>query len=183
MPLHLAQGSKSEVAFVLSCPGRHEETAGHPAAGVTGRNLNQLIEFLRSDTRLGDLSRSHITITNAWPTIEYKKRTGRSEARDSEILSSANMERLVSELSGITMLIVFCGKKAGIAGERLKATSGLPESAIVSTVAHLGTRGLNAIKLESPLPSSADASIGMTSTNRRLQVIANQLLQSLSGFE
>jgi hypothetical protein len=81
------------------------------------------------------------------------------------------------------MLIVFCGKKAGIVGKRLNATSGLPESVVVSTVPHLGTRGLNAIKLESPLPSISYASIGMTNTYRRLQVIANQLLQKLSRFE
>ena len=182
MPVHIAQGSRSEVAFVLSCPGQHEEIAGHPAAGMTGKNLDQLIEFLRSDNRLGDLSRSHITITNAWPSIEYRARTGRSEARDSEILSAANMERLASELNGITMLIVFCGKKAGIACKRLHETSDLPETAMVCTIPHLGTRGLNAIKLESPLPSIGDASIGMTSTYRRLQVIAYQLLKRLSEF-
>lgn len=140
---HFSQGSEVDVAFVLSCPGRREEHDRHPAAGTTGRNLERLLERLGPQLGLSNLSRSQITITNAWAGIEYLDKTGRSEASDGEVMQAENIDRLARELRHITMLIVFCGEKAKLACHELRARKCLPLSVQVAFVSHLGSQGLN----------------------------------------
>jgi hypothetical protein len=73
MKPHFARGSKNDVAFVFSCPGRHEQEAKHPAAGVTGRNLERLLPLLALHINMSSLVRAEITVTNAWDKVEYRK--------------------------------------------------------------------------------------------------------------
>ena len=91
MTAHYQKGNENKVAFVFSCPGRHEEAEGYPAAQNTGTNhINLLLELSRIITR-EDLIREYITIANAWDRIEYDKKTNRSEATNKEILLPSNM--------------------------------------------------------------------------------------------
>lgn len=142
MSCHLQIGNKKEVAFVFSCPGRYEEVAGKPAAKVTGKNLSSLLRKLGYNLNINGLSRKNITITNAWSRVEYKNKTGRSEADVSEITSNNNISRLRSELMGVSELIVCCGDKAKMA----VGACNIPEEVKIAFIEHLGTRGLNSIK-------------------------------------
>ena len=112
MAVHYQKGLGNRVAFVFSCPGRYEQTAGCPAAKVTGVNLQKLLEILTEIFERNDLSREQITVTNAWSRIEYKELTGRSEATDEEIQMSENISRLQCELEHVEEFMVFCWKMA-----------------------------------------------------------------------
>lgn len=140
---HFSMGSEADIAFVLSCPGKHEEAAGHPAAGSTGRNLERLLALLGPRLRTSTLTRAHITIANAWAGVEYQSATGRSEASDDEVKQAYNINRLADELRHVTDLIVFCGEKAKLACHELRARKCLPQSVQVAFVSHLGSQGLN----------------------------------------
>ncbi|WP_028301536.1 hypothetical protein [Oceanospirillum beijerinckii] len=169
MSCHLQVGKKKEVAFVFSCPGRYEEIEGGPAAKVTGKNLSSLLAKLRNSLNNNNLFRKNITITNAWSRVEYKKKTGRSEADISEITSDSNVCRLRSELAGVSDLIVCCGDKAKVAVEACN----LPEGVKIAFIKHLGTRGLNSIKTDADGADIISADIlkkqGDRRSKRRIQ--------------
>lgn len=189
---HFSPGYKNEVAFVLSCPGRHEEGAGHPAAGNTGRNLDRLLERLGPRLDLSNLSRTQVTIANAWASIEYQAKTGRSEASDVEVKQPENIDRLASELRHISMLIVFCGMKAKLASQQLQERNLLSQSAQMAFLPHIGGLGLNkSIRADLMHRPIVDALIQRRNgrrdslkliraenTNRRLEVVVERLLES-----
>lgn len=194
MSAHFARGSKNEVAFVLSCPGRLEERARHPAAGVTGNNLNRLLAMLGPRLDLQSLERADVTITNAWDLIEYRKKTCRSEATDAEVKQTDNLRRLASELLHVTELVVFCGCKARLASQELLRLGILPNSQRVAFVEHLGTQGLLTIKSDTtgnPIVAAAVQQLGgrpdrlrviqSENTNRRLSVVLQRLLASIQS--
>lgn len=191
MSTHLEIGSRNEVAFVLSCPSRLEKQAGHPAAGVTGRNLERLLEMLKPRLGLPSLERAEVTITNAWDKIEYRSGTGRSEATDTELKQTGNLHRLADELRHITTLVIFCGCKAKVASQELLRRGYLPSSAQIAFLEHLGTRGLLAITsdtADAPILSAAQQRrhgrsdslrrIQSENTHRRLEVVLERLLSS-----
>lgn len=169
MSCHLQVGKSKEVAFVFSCPGRYEEVAGGPAAKVTGKNLSSLLGKLGNAINKSGLDRKDITITNAWARVEYEKKTGRSEATKSEIVSSANIARLRAELVGVTELVVCCGDKAKIAVDACC----LPKNVKVVCIKHLSTRGLKSIKNDingaKILPAETIKSQGDRRSKRRIQ--------------
>lgn len=192
MSPHFSRGTATHVAFVLSCPGRHEELAGHPAAGNTGKNLGRLLEYLGPRLDLPHLERSHVTIANAWAGIEYKDKTGRSEASDLEVRQADNIFRLAHELRHVTLLIVFCGEKAKLAAQELRELELLPNSIQFALVPHIGGQGLNncitsdvanrpivgARKQRQSGRLDSLKAIQRENTSRRLEVIVERLLQS-----
>lgn len=190
MSCHLQVGKSKEVAFVFSCPGRYEEVAGEPAAKVTGKNLSSLLGKLGIALNKNDLDRRNITITNAWSRVEYEKKTGRSEATTSEIISDVNIARLRSELVGVTELIVCCGEKAKIAVDACC----LSENVKVVFIKHLSTRGLNSIKtdisgVEIPPAKSIKSQgdrrskhlIQNDNTSKRLDVVCKSITKQIEG--
>lgn len=140
--VHLQVGKLKRVAVVFSCPGRHEEVAGYPAAKMTGRNLDTLLSLLSIAIGRSDLTRENITITNAWPQVEYKAKTGRSEATTQEITAPENLQRIQHELEEITDFVIFCGEKAKIVSQYLK----LKHHPKFAYIEHLGLRGLCLIR-------------------------------------
>lgn len=192
MTPHFFKGAGNEVAFVLSCPGRYEEQAGHPAAGNTGKNLERLVRHLGPRIGLPDLARTHVTITNAWDGIEYKGKTGRSEASDEEVKRACNIGRLADELRHVAMLIVLCGEKAKLAFQQPRVLEFLPHSVYMAFVPHLGGLGLNngitsdvtsqriVSAKEQRLSGRLDSLklIQRENTDRRLEVVVECLLQS-----
>ncbi|CUM95591.1 hypothetical protein [Turicibacter sanguinis] len=95
---HYKSGNKNEVTFVFSCPGRYEEEVGVPAAKVTGCNLDTLLSILnRKIGSNASFNRQDITITNATTNVEFKSKTGRTEATAQEVLDLANIQRLYHE--------------------------------------------------------------------------------------
>ena len=177
---------------MLSCPGRHEEAAEHPAAGITGSNLERLLELLGPRLGLSKLLRKQVTITNAWDGIEYRDRTGRSEASNDEVTQAENISRLADEIRNVTMLIVFCGGKAKLASSQLRERNLLGHSVQMAFVPHLGGQGLNrSIKVDLANQPIVDAGaqrrhgrrdslkhIQRENSDRRLDVVVERLLAS-----
>lgn len=106
----------SEVGFVFICPGWYEEKYGMPCAGQTGVMLDAALPllFARMPTIFQSVERHRYLITNAWPQVEYKARTGRSVPRKSEISSRENVEGLYHEVKSVRYLVA-CGGLAHIA--------------------------------------------------------------------
>jgi uracil-DNA glycosylase len=137
------KGEYSNVAFVFSCPGQEEEKCGKPVAGSTGKNLEQILEHFRNEKPFQNYSSSRydFRIVNAWDTVEYKKKTKRTQATVSEIKDSKNLARLKSELENITDYIICFGKKAEIAIEAIYHNS-IKKPIIIKTI-HISPNWLN----------------------------------------
>ena len=190
--LHIQAGRQRKVAVVFSCPGRHEEIAGRPAAKTTGKNLEILLSLLSRALDRSDLARSDITITNAWPCVEYQAKTGRSEATAHELKAAYNLQRLERELEDITDFVIFCGAKARYVAQCLK----LKHDPKFVYIRHLGSRGLLLIRSDvegRPIVAADDrisaegkqrqskAKIQAENTEKRLAVVAHSVVAQLEG--
>lgn len=186
--VHLQAGRLNRVAVVFSCPGRHEEAAGHPAARGTGRNLDILLSLLGQALGRDDLNRENVTITNAWPRVEYRERTGRSEASEREVVSPDNVERLRRELYEVTDLVIFCGKRAAAVAPLLR----LKHRPSLVFIKHPGLRGLSLIRTDAygkeivaaHAAACRDGRHGKTelqaqNTRRRLAVLVGSICEQL----
>lgn len=183
--VHFEAGKENRVAIVFSCPGRHEEAAGRPAAGTTGRNLETLLSLLNQLLRRDDLSRANVTITNAWPHVEYRTKTGRSEASRKELLEAKNLERLRQELEEISDMVIFCGEKARIVSMYLE----LEHHPTFVYIDHLGLRGLCSIRRDvngQPIVAVLQGStvkvkkeLQRENTRKRLAVVASSIQAQL----
>lgn len=189
MAPHFSRGKNDAIAFVFSCPGRLESECGYPAAGTTGRNLEQLLRLVSAGRSGPPLARSEITIANSWDVVEYKRKTGRTEASDEEVLSNQNIERLAREVEHVTTLLVFCGRKATLAAGGLFHRGLLPKNPAIAHICHLGGRSLNKIALDAQGneilsvekqknmgSKDAKGAIGKRNTSRRLTVLAGGLV-------
>jgi hypothetical protein len=105
-----------QVGFVFICPGRFEEREGRPCAGQTGRVLDDGLSHLvqMRDDLFTSQNRYDYLITNAWPQVEYKESTNRSVPKCSEVTSKQNIQRLFSEINGLSH-VVACGELAHLA--------------------------------------------------------------------
>jgi uracil-DNA glycosylase len=139
------KGSKLEIAFVFSCPGKEEEEQGKPAARNTGKNLKDLLLILRRDYGLTEFQRGWITIANSWPIVEYEEKTGRSEATLPEVMAASNLDRLAEDIVDVTRYVICCGDNALASVSGLREANRLTENLKVIQVKHLGNRGLNHI--------------------------------------
>lgn len=172
---HYKIGKEDKIAFVFSCPGRNEEIAQEPASGITGKNLEILLKIL--NTKLGDrlsFTRENITITNATENIEYKKKTGRTEATPNEVLDANNLKRLYDEIKHINDLIICSGKNADLAiSQVLKMHPDVIANKVC--ISHLGMKSINgAIKkdINGTELKNGDAE----NTKKRLEVIASEII-------
>jgi hypothetical protein len=170
--IHHKPGIKKQVAFVFSCPGRHEEHLKRPAAKMTGKNLEILIDILNENKVFpGKITYEDITITNAWDRIEYEEKTGRSEADKKEILGEDNVNRLACELSEIEDYTICCGDRAFMAVKDLKLTCR------VIKIRHLGMRGLCNIKFD--ITGNKILSGEKDNTRKRLEVVAKDIMDNI----
>jgi hypothetical protein len=126
---------QNQVGFVYICPGRHEERLGKPCAGQTGVMLESALLLLHAKKPeiFWSSERQHYLITNAWPHVEYKKKTHRSVPLVSEISSHENLERLYHEIK-LLQYIVACGKLAHVAVDRCRKAFRL--ESVVAQVSH-----------------------------------------------
>ena len=186
--VHLECGRSNDVAFVFSCPGRKEYEARPqgPAKGDTGTNLNDLLGIMRKKyagtvmkiTAPKRFSRDEIWITNAWSEVEYKTKTGRSEAKEEEILHPDNLDRLYRDLSRIERAIICCGRRAGAAVRELRRRNRIEISVGLFCIPHLGNRSLNtSIRLEA---TEGDTSCEMRT--RRLEIVAERLHEQIDSW-
>ena len=149
MPIHLSCGARNAIAFVFSCPGQREQEEHRPAAGSTGRNLEEVLRIIRgynygvSSLEHNDWTRENIWITNAWSRVEYSNCTGRREATIREILCDDNIERLANELKDIEHIIVCCGYRAKRAVSCLRDKGNLRCTVRIISLRHLSNQALN----------------------------------------
>lgn len=164
--VHLEIGSRQEVGFVFSCPGRVEMQAcpPGPAKGATGENLIDLCRILRCDYFLPMFSREQVWITNAWDQVEYEGRTRRSEASVSEILNPCNLHRLQSELVNIRLAVVCCGERAALAVCRLASTGRMQSEVELAILPHLGNQALNRMVSKSQCDQLSPPAVGEART-------------------
>lgn len=112
------------IAFLFSCPGQVEMNEGHVCAGMTGENLNVLLEYLNQAR--GDLfkspSKEDYTITNASDRVHYMELTGDTEASILEISLPENLSRLEREIGSCKYLICM-GSKAATAASKIHSSS------------------------------------------------------------
>ena len=103
-------------AFVLSAPGRRECEAGRPAAGETGRSLNIALKTLHriEPGVFPSCALDDYTLLNAWDEVLYRAHTGRTEAKDKDILGAGNICR-VAQLLRDMEAVVALGDKARLA--------------------------------------------------------------------
>ena len=114
------QNLGKELVAIFSCPGKVEMKCGRPISGVTGTNFDYIWSKLKY--RNTQLSSLEVSITNAWPNVEYDNLTGRSEASNNEILNIENLERLKEEVGNAKIVFVF-GKKAKLAINAINANN------------------------------------------------------------
>ena len=174
--IHHKKGIKKQVAFVFSCPGRHEENLKRPAAKMTGKNLEILMNILNEKHLLPyKITYEDITITNAWDRVEYEEKTGRSEADKEEVLGEDNLKRLACELSDIEDYVICCGDKAFMAVKDLGLTCR------VIKIRHPGMRGLSGIKFD--IMGNKILSGEKDNTVKRLEVVAKNIADGIQNIK
>ncbi len=137
--MHFCRG-QINTAFVFSAPGNLERKLGRPVAGQTGINLEWALVELSDKARdiFPSLCRYDYRITNAYRLpLARNSEDGRSEGRDVAILDARNVERVVSETDGCSV-VVLCGKKAQLLKEGIQR-----RGVIIASVCHVGNVGLN----------------------------------------
>jgi hypothetical protein len=165
-----------ETGFMLSAPGRYEKISGRPAAKTTGNNLESLIEILNSNLPniFPHKDRYSYRITNAEKKIHYKTKTNDTEGRDKDILSDSNIDRILSETTGIKYL--FClGDKASLTIEKLKEKGF--EGKIYSDI-HIGMKSLN-FNIKKDVDGNVIQKGEKGNTQKRIQVVANRIIHQL----
>jgi hypothetical protein len=188
---HLSKGSSNEIAFVFSCPGQAEEEALRPAAGRTGRNLDSLLVAIAPRLGLARLVRDDITVANAWPEIEYKGKTKRSEATIKQVTGEQNIRRLAADIVHVRRLVVFCGDRALAASKELMRLN-LIRAKEIGFCQHLGLQGLNHIRRDcagAPIVNvdeqrslgrpDARSVIGAENCAKRFEVVVRNLVASI----
>ena len=165
---------KLRTAFVFSVPGIEEELLERPAAGHTGRNLDDALAHLHAalPTMFGSKNRYDYTIANAfWRPLARSAGDARSEATAAEILQHQNVNRILSELHGC-ILVILSGKKAKLLRGQIEQNG--TRTVIVP---HVGNKGLNS-------SYKLDRSAGeVTSRQRRLQRIEQWAMDIIGQVE
>lgn len=102
----------TRVAYLLSAPGRHEQAAGAPLSGKTGRNVESVTVFL-NQARPSDFpatTRTQVRLLQSDEKVHYKSLDGRSEGKSAENLSAPNKARIRNQLTGIDTVVAFGAK-------------------------------------------------------------------------
>ena len=161
------------LAFVFSVPGDEEVRKGKPVAGDTGENLDSALVHLHSaePTLFSSTDRYDYRITNAFPEpIAVALGHKVSEARGSEIKNSRNIQRVLSELDGCS-LVILCGSKAKLLESAIRG----PERTVVE-VPHIGNKGLNG---KFPVPHHLQLASSSDRRRHRVKLWASAVLQQI----
>ena len=168
--------SQTSITAVFSCPDSQEEKRKRPCSGLTGKALEFILSLLSFNGL--SLSRSLIGITNAWDKVEYQKKTKRSEASDSEILSPENIKRLLYELTFTDIAIAF-GAKALLALTYIKQHY-KPELIIIEST-HLSPRNIN-FNVKTDFSGNVLIAGQKGNTKKRWEYIAYKIKKTSSGL-
>jgi hypothetical protein len=172
---HYQEGTEVKIAFVFSCPGQCEEKECRPVAKTTGRNLETLMKILNEKMQTADFTLEKITITNSWSRVEYPAKTGRTEAKQKEILIEKNLERLSLELIPINKMVICSGNNAAFAVKTLIEKKLLYKKIKIIYLPHLGTRGIN-MKIKDDINGNPIKPGVENATYKRLEKIASEIM-------
>ena len=175
---HYEAGTENKIAVIFSCPGRYEEAAGRPAARMTGRNLEVLLEILNKKLGTDDFTREKITITNSWDRVEYPAKTGRSEATAKELLSEKNLKRIIKEITYVTKFIIVSGFKASIVIKKIIENDKISKNIKIVYIPHLGMMSLN-LQIKSDVHNLPIKVGDPQATFKRLEKIAEIIINEL----
>lgn len=161
------------IGFVFSAPGKEEARTDEPVAGGTGENLEWALAHLHAAAPaiFRSLHRYDYRITNAFADpIAHGLGHKTSEAKDSQVLGSRNVARLIQDLDGCDVVIL-CGKKAQLLIKPIR------ESGMAAiTACHIGNKGLNnAFKLKEPCRMSSSLARRM----ERVRLWAEEIVAKL----
>lgn len=175
---HYKKGNKNEITLVFSCPGQEEKKAGQPAAGQTGKNLNNLLELLNNSLGyIGSFTRKDITITNSTTKVEYKALTGRTEAKPAEVLNEENIQRLYDEIKNTEKLIICFGDNAKLGVDKVVETyNDIGAESIY--VKHIGMQGINST-ISTDIRGNKIISGNLGNTKKRLEVIEVRIKEQI----
>lgn len=159
---------------IASCPGQAEEAAGMPFAGQTKSTYEEFAGQMGPEWGRGS---AHIL--EATERVEYRKKTGRTEATPAEVRQPENLARLASQIPADADNIVALGKNAGIAVDALREAGMLPESARTATSRHIGFQGLNQIREDTEGRPLIPGEPG--NTQKRVEVVVKEVRHQLDG--
>lgn len=176
----------SPVAFMFACPGQKEQQAGKVVAGITGKNLNMLLEILSKSENetirelFPSTDRYDYLITNSSDKIHYPAFDSTSLPKKSEYSDDANLNRLYNELDHIEYVIAF-GAQAKDVSTLIEYKYDLrevsPRPKFITSLPHLSllalnqiTNDINGVRIERGDPKA---------TYKRLEVVAQKLTQDL----
>jgi hypothetical protein len=150
--------------LMFSAAGNVEAHFDRPSAGRNNTSLGLLLQLVHAEARelFPSPRADDYPMLNAWPKIESKVLTRRTEASLAEVVSAVNLARVQEYVAG--RRIVAFGARARRACE----AAGLEW---VATSRHLSFSGLNRIK--TPGLSGAIA------TAARVRLVADELLASV----
>ncbi|MFD0942931.1 uracil-DNA glycosylase family protein [Savagea faecisuis] len=176
--LYFESGREGKITLVLSCPGACEELQGRPAVGKSGENLKEILTKVNELSKTKNWTREKVTITNAWDKAEHICKTGRSEAKISEIKSTSNINRLFYDVEHTEEYIICFGKRAQMAIKQvIKSHFQNKKSPKIINTRQPGFQSLNRITKDiegnTILKGQKDA------TRRRLQVIAHEIFEQM----
>lgn len=174
--VHYNQGLEDiKIAFIFSCPGKEEEKAKKPVAGQSGKNLDLLLTMLNQKHPELFLytDRYNYRITNAWATVEHEAKTGRSEAKPSEIRNPLNIKRMREEIHDMTSVIFF-GKRAQGVIKHLNL-----DGIKVIHSRHTSFQCLNRMKLRSKY--DCKKCVRLSNTQQRLEILLDEISKQLKG--
>jgi hypothetical protein len=163
------------VAFVFSAPGEKEMRVRKPVAGETGTNLDSALIHLNSarPTLFPSSHRYEYRITNAFSTpIAVALGHRRSEALDTEIQAPHNVQRVLQELEGCS-LIVLGGNKARLLAQDIRESG-----KTVVEVPHVGNTGLNG---KYKVPDRLKVSSPRARRKYRVRLWADAVLRAIAG--
>lgn len=163
------------IVAIFQCPTQKEVDVGIPVAGVTGENLDFLLQMIRTDMKGADyLSwfRSSIMIVNVSST-EKSLKESMGEARNAEIAGKI-YERIKNQQ------VVLCfGKVAYTAVEKIKKVVKDYNPSKIIAVYHLSPKALNLI-IKTEDGDLIDNRLDLCPRMYRLRLLANYIRQCYS---
>ncbi|MBL0562682.1 hypothetical protein [Aeromonas hydrophila] len=159
--------------FLFSCPGSKELKSNKPCAGATGSNLDKLLDILRTMNPqiTTPKTRSDLYINNAWPLVEYKSATGRTEASIIELNQKWNIVRLCDELAHVQKIIAF-GNNAQHVVDKIKLCK---PHLITAASIHISMTSINT-SITHDINNIMIPKGHKNATSKRLEVVASRII-------
>ncbi len=167
-----------KVGFIFSAPGRLEEKEERPVVGITGDNLDLLINILHLQypEKFPFKNRYSYRITNAIKDVHYRAKTNNTEGSDNKVLNKENIFRILEEITGLTDIFCF-GAKPKLLKNKL-ISEGFCGSIYCDI--HLGLQAINR-QIRKDLHGNALVAGDSDNNLKRIQVIANRLCEQIKN--